>query len=73
MSRILDRLLSPNFWVTIALVLGCTGIVCMIAGAVTENSLLTEIGMWLQTPLIICGFTLVRVVIPLLIIKNRRN
>ena len=49
------------------------GIVCVVAGLVSANRSLTNIGLWLVGPLVVGGVFLVLVVIPLLIRANRRK
>jgi hypothetical protein len=73
MSKILDKLASPNFWVAIGSLFGVAGIGLMLGGFFAGNEDLTRLGMWLLTPLLLGGIALVSVVIPILIRANRKH
>jgi hypothetical protein len=73
MSKILDKLASPNLWVAIASILGVAGIALMIAGFLTGSDGLIRVGMWLLVPLLLGGIVLVGVVIPILVWANRKH
>jgi uncharacterized membrane protein len=73
MSKILDKMGSPNLWITIASLLGVAGIALMFRGFFAGNDGLFRLGMWLLTPLLLGGIILIVVVIPILIRANRRD
>jgi hypothetical protein len=73
MSRLINKLLSPNFWVFIASLLGIGGLACVVIGFLTGNQVLMYAGMWLFAPLVLGGILLMVIVIPLLIIANQQN
>jgi len=72
MSGLIDEMLSPNFWVWVASLLGIGGIICMVIGFFTGSRALMNIGMWLFAPLFLGGVLLLVVVIPALIVDNQR-
>jgi uncharacterized membrane protein len=73
MSRLIDKLFSPNCWVLLASLLGIAGLVCVVTGFLSGNHVLMYAGMWLFAPLILGGVLLIVVVIPLLIVANRKH
>lgn len=70
MSRLIDKLLSPDCWVLLATLLAIAGQVCVVTGFLSGNHALMDVGMWLCAPLILGGVLLMVVVIPLLIVDN---
>jgi hypothetical protein len=73
MFKILDKLGSPNFWVTVASVLAVVGIAIMLLSLFSDNSVLMVLGTWLLAPLALGGLLLAVVVIPMLIWRNKRH
>ena len=73
MSKILDKLASPNLWVATASLVGVAGLALMLGGFFAGNDGLIHVGMWLLTPLLLGGIVLIVVVIPILIWANRRH
>lgn len=69
----IDRLLSPDAWVFGASLLAGAGLVCVGAGILTGRLGLWRLGAWLCAPLILGGVVLVTVVIPVLIVANRKH
>ena len=63
---------SPNFWVGIASFLGVLGLVSLVGSAAFDIAWLKPIGFILLSPIIVGGVVLVMVVIPILIVANRR-
>lgn len=64
---------SPNFWVGIASVLALSGLGVVAAGWLRDDRIIMNIGMWMLSPLLICGVVAFIVVIPILIVANRRR
>ncbi len=73
MSKILDKLASPNFWVAIASLLGIAGIALMLVGGFIDDDGFVRFGMWLLMPLVLGAIILVVVVIPILIWANHKH
>jgi len=69
----MKALKSADFWVGIASIAAIAGIACVVAGLVSANRSLTNVGLWLVGPLVVGGVFFVLVVIPLLIRANRRK
>lgn len=64
--KLTNKFLDLNLWVGIFSVLGLLGIVAMLAGYMT-------VGLYLIAPLWLGAGVLGTVIIPILIIKNRKN
>jgi Mn2+/Fe2+ NRAMP family transporter len=65
-SKFFQHLLWPNLWVGIFTVLALVGIICLLAGHKVA-------GLWLLAPLLLTGLVLIIVVIPILILANRKH
>jgi hypothetical protein len=64
---------APNFWVAVLSCMAMMGIAFVFAGRVLNRPSLYAIGMWLCVPLIVGGVLLCVVVIPILMIANRKH
>jgi hypothetical protein len=73
MSWLSDKLLSPNYWVLIASLLGTGGLVCVVIGFLTGRQGLMHTGVWLCAPLILGGGLLLVAVIPVLMVHNWKH
>lgn len=73
MMRLLEHLLSLNFWVGVFSIIGVVGICLMVIGFFGEIPLLIVIGIWLGVPLMSMGVGLVVFVYPILIWMNCRQ
>jgi len=73
MGRLRDKLLSPEFWVHWTALLGISGLVCVLVGYLTESRALIYTGVSLGAPLVLVSFIAVFVIIPLLILDNRKH
>jgi hypothetical protein len=73
MSKILDKLFSPNFWVAIASLAAIVGVALVLVGFLTTKDGLIRIGMWLFAPLCFGAVLLVLVVTPFLLWANRKH
>ncbi len=69
----MNRLLSPDFWIAVSSLLGVVGIVLAITGIMGDIQWAKTAGLLLVAPIILGGFVLALVVIPILIIANRRH
>lgn len=73
MTKLADRLLSPDFWVRLATVLAAIGMVLCGVGAFAGLRWLAWVGVGLCVPIVLIGVLLVVVVIPVLVISNRKK
>ena len=73
LPRWMDKLLSPNLWVLAATLSAVVGIGCIVAGWAGKSHLLLYTGIWLVAPLILGGAILALIVIPVLIVVNRKQ
>jgi hypothetical protein len=73
MHWLIDKLFWPNCWVLLATLLSIVGLVCVVTGFLSGNHVLMRAGIWLCAPLLILGGVLLIVVIPLLIVANRKH
>jgi len=72
-TKLADRLLSADFWVRLATVLAGIGMVLCGVGTFTGLRWLAWVGIGLGIPIVFIGVLLVVVVIPLLVISNRKE
>ena len=68
-----EKLLSPNIWVGVFCLLAVIGIGLQIASVVLELPTLRLVGLGFLAPLLLGGFLLIVVVIPILIVANMRH
>ncbi|MDA3961459.1 MAG: hypothetical protein PF961_11765 [Planctomycetota bacterium] len=67
------QLKSPNFWIGIACLLAVIGFSLLMIGWIRDDQLFREIGFWFLGPLLIGGVGIVVIVIPILIMANRKR
>jgi hypothetical protein len=73
MSRLIDKLLSPNLWILLVTLLAIAGEICMVTGFIIRSRPLTYAGMWLVAPLVLGGVLLLVIVTPIVIVADRRH
>lgn len=73
MRKLTDYLLWPNAWVGVLSVLAVVGLLLCGVGFLANVRQLTLIGLWLTAPLQIGGIIILFVVIPVLIVANRKQ
>jgi hypothetical protein len=70
---VFNLLVTPNFWVFVATLLAIAGQVCLVLGFLIADDALVKVGLWLFLPLISGALLIVFVVVPLLILHNRKR
>ncbi|HLA85744.1 MAG TPA: hypothetical protein VJL29_13215 [Thermoguttaceae bacterium] len=73
MKKLTQYLLSPNAWVGVFSILAVAGLLLCAVGFVTQVRQFTVIGLWLIAPILIGGIFILFVVLPVLIVANRRQ
>jgi hypothetical protein len=66
------RYLSINGVISIAICFCLVGAMCVVAGFAAESNAIILVGVAMTLPLLLCGIMVAFVVIPLLIIDDRR-
>ena len=68
-----QRLLAPEFWIGVFTLLAAVGLACVAISLATHEPVFFDIGLWLFAPLLVTGALLTLVVVPILIVLNRKH
>lgn len=71
--KLLDRLLWPNMWIAVFAATALLGLLSIAVGLLVHVAWLSNLGIWLEIPILASGVILALVVIPILIYLNRKG
>jgi hypothetical protein len=67
------RLLSPDLWVGVFSCMGVVGVPAALLGQWLNRPNLKTTGLFLIAPIILSGVAIICIVVPILVISNRRR
>ncbi len=73
MKKLTQYLLCPNAWVGLFSILAVAGLLLCAIGLTAQVRQFTVVGLWLIAPILIGGFTLLFIVLPVLMHANGRQ